>query len=94
MRTSLVILACLLQLGCAYATQTAYYETGEICARTRSLIWGTGETEQVSNACGDYAYSTEDTGLSDNGRIALDSIAEAARRAAMAAALKGIVPVP
>ncbi|MEE9571081.1 MAG: hypothetical protein V3W02_05200 [Gammaproteobacteria bacterium] len=72
------IVAVLLISGCAYATQTAYFQTGEVCARTRSFVVGTGETEQVSNACGDYGYSTRHTGLSNNGTKALGEIAEGA----------------
>ena len=85
-----LIIALLATTGCAWGIQTAYYKSGEVCARTRSLVWGTGETEQVSNTCGDYAYSTKDTGLSDNGKDALGTIAEGVARGAVGA----LVPIP
>jgi hypothetical protein len=46
--------------------------------RVRSSVLGTGETEFSSGADGSTAYSTKDTGLSDNGLAALGVIAEGA----------------
>ena len=75
-------LCALLAMGCAHAHLKRFdHCTGEKICDVQSWVLGTGETEQVTNACGDYAYGTEDTGLSDNGKAALGEIAEGARRA-------------
>jgi len=74
-------------VGCAHAhLEVFHYCTGEKVCEVESWVLGTGETEQVTNACGDYAYGTRDTGISDNGKDALGKIAEGAVRA--------LVPVP
>lgn len=77
----------LLALGCAHAHLKQYDATSgvKICD-IQSWVMGTGETEQVTNACGDYASSTQDTGFSDNAEPVLGAITEAA--------MKGIVPLP
>jgi hypothetical protein len=51
-----------------------------ISYRVRSSVLGTGETEFSSGADGSTAYSTKDTGLSDNGLAALGVISEGAVR--------------
>ena len=77
----------LLALGCAHAHLERFDAvTGVKICEIESWVLGTGETEQASNACGEYAYSTQDTGLSDNGKAALGTVTEAA--------VKGLVPLP
>jgi hypothetical protein len=71
--------------GCAHAHLERYVEGEKVC-EIESWVLGTGETEQVTNACGDYAYSTKDTGISDNGKAALGMVAEGA--------VRGIMPLP
>ena len=71
--------------GCAHAHLKQAFPDGSSC-EIRSTVLGTGETELATSACGDFAYSTRDTGLSDNGRAALGEIAEGAVRA--------LVPLP
>jgi hypothetical protein len=81
-RTSIAL--ALLSAGCAHAHLEVYDpETGEKVCEVESFVVGTGETEQVSNACGDYAYGTRDTGISDNGKEALGEIAEGAVKGAL-----------
>jgi hypothetical protein len=74
--------------GCAAINQRcAYYPDGTLESyRLRSTVLGTGETETVTTDCAAMAYSTKDTGLSDNGKEALGEIAEGAVRA--------MVPMP
>ena len=64
--------------GCASINQKcSYYTDGKLESyRLRSTVVGTGETEVVTTDCAALAYSTEDTGLSDNGRAALKDIAD------------------
>ncbi len=64
--------------GCASMNQKcSYYEDGTLESyRLRSTVVGTGETEMISTDCTVAAYSTKDTGLSDNGEQALGTIAE------------------
>ena len=77
----------LLVLGCAHGHLERFDpETGKKICEIESWVLGTGETEQVTNACGDYAYATRDTGISDNGTDALGEISEGAVRA--------LVPIP
>jgi len=77
----------LLSAGCAHAHLEVFDpETGDKTCEVESWVLGTGETEQVTNACGDYAYGTSDTGISDNAKESLGEIAEGA--------VKGLVPVP
>ena len=80
--------AALLLPGCASMNQKcSYYTDGRLESyRLRSTVVGTGETEVVTTACAALAYSTKDTGLSDNGKEALGEIAEGAVRA--------LVPTP
>jgi hypothetical protein len=72
--------------GCATVNQRCeYYETGTLSHyRLRSTVVGTGETELVTTECTELAYSTEDTGLSDNGVSAVGLVAEKV--------VEGIVP--
>ena len=74
--------------GCAsMKTTCTYYADGRLKDYTlRSTVLGTGETEVISTDCAMIAYSTNDTGLSDNGSDALGTIAEGAVRA--------LVPIP
>ena len=65
-------------LGCASMNQKCtYYPDGVLESyRLRSTILGTGNTEVVTTDCTALAYTTEETGLSDNGKDALGTIAE------------------
>lgn len=68
-------------IGCAHGHLERWDPvTGMKVCEVESMVLGTGETEQVTSACGDFAYSTRDTGLSDNGKAALGEIAEGAVR--------------
>ncbi len=69
--------------GCASFRQTCeYYPDGRLSTYSlRSTVLGTGETEAVSTDCALTAYSTKDTGLSDNGKAAIGEISEGAVRA-------------
>jgi hypothetical protein len=68
-----------------------YYPDGTLESyRLRSTVLGTGETEVVSTDCTVASYSTQDTGLSDNGREALEEVAESVARGAVGA----LVPIP
>jgi hypothetical protein len=87
MAAFLLALVLMWSLGCAVASLERYDPaTGEKICDIWSGVVGTGETEQVTNACGDYGYSTKDTGISDNGKAALGMVAEGAAR--------GIMPLP
>ena len=88
MREALLIALLSGMLGCAGMNQVcAYYEDGTLkLQRIRSTVIGTGETELVSSDCGQIAYSTRDTGFSDNAEPVLTAVTEAA--------MKGIVPKP
>jgi hypothetical protein len=44
-------------------------------------VVGTGETEIATTDCAALAYSTRDTGISDNGKEAIGEISEGAVRA-------------
>jgi hypothetical protein len=80
-------LCALFAIGCAHAHLEVFHCcTGKKVCDVESWVLGTGETEQVTNACGDYAYATRDTGISDNGKESLGTIAEGAAR--------GLVPTP
>jgi hypothetical protein len=87
MRT--LLLAALLALsGCATFSEQLEltFPDGTIVSyRVQSSVLGTGETEFSSGADGSTAYSTKDTGLSDNGLAALGVIAEGA--------VNGLIPV-
>lgn len=78
--------------GCATANQRCdYYPDGLLeHYRLRSTVVGTGETEVVTTDCAALAYSTRDTGLSDNGKEALGKIAEGAAKGAV----KALLPLP
>ncbi len=58
--------------------------------RSRLWIVGGGQTEFISSGDGTTAYSTNGTGLSDNGRIAMEKVAGALAEGAV----KGLVPIP
>ncbi len=66
--------------GCASMNQKcSFYPDGILESyRQRSTVVGTGETEVVTTDCAALAYSTRDTGLSDNGKAALGEIAKGA----------------
>jgi len=66
--------------GCASFGQRCRYDAaGRLVEQaTRSLVIGTGETELVTSACAALSYATQGTGLSDNGRAALGTVAEGA----------------
>ncbi len=74
--------------GCAsMKTTCSYYPDGTLEDYSlRSTVVGTGETEVISTDCTVIAYSTKDTGLSDNGKDALGTVAEGIARA--------VVPTP
>ncbi len=78
----------MLAWGCATANQRCdYYPDGRLeHYRLRSTVVGTGETELVTTDCAALAYSTRDTGISDNGKESLGEITEGAVRA--------LVPTP
>jgi len=78
--------------GCASMNQRcSYYPDGILESyRLRSTVLGTGETEVVTTDCAALGYSTKDTGLSDNGKAALEGIAEGVARGAVGA----LVPIP
>jgi hypothetical protein len=60
----------------------SYYPDGRLSEyRIRSTVIGTGETEVATSDCAALAYSTKDTGISNNGKAALGEIAEGTARA-------------
>jgi hypothetical protein len=61
-------------------------QTGNQICGVASWVLGTGEIEQVSDGCGNYANSTSDTGFSDNAEPVLGAVTEGA--------MKALVPVP
>jgi hypothetical protein len=74
---SLLLTLVLLVGGCAHAhLEQFHWESGNKICEIEAWVLGTGETEQVTNACGDYAYATRNTGISDNGKEALGVVAE------------------
>ena len=79
----------LLTVGCASMNQKcSYYPSGIMESyRLRSTVVGTGETEMVSTDCAVAGYATRDTGLSDNGAEALETIAEGVVRGALVGAV-------
>lgn len=84
---TLCVIGALALSGCASTHSWYYHENGQICAEIRSTVVGTGETELVvDNACAVLGYATSDTGISDNGKDALGTIAEGI--------VKGMIPVP
>jgi hypothetical protein len=88
MRHVLIAFFLLALSGCASMNQRcSYFPDGTLESyRLRSTVLGTGETEVITTDCAALAYSTKDTGLSDNGKEALGKIAEGAVRA--------LVPMP
>jgi len=72
-----VAFSALLLLSCAHA-HIEIFESGEKICEVEAWVLGTGETELVSTACGDFGYSTRDTGISDNGRDLAGALAEGA----------------
>ncbi len=88
----IIAIACLLLLGCAHGHLKRYDpKTAKKICDVASWVLGTGNIEQVTNACGDYAYGTNDTGISNNGKEALGTIAAAASKASMGGAASSIV---
>ena len=82
-----------LATGCASVRQVCRYDAGNLVLQeTRSLVVGTGETELATTACAALSYSTQDTGLSDNGKAALGVVAEGAVKGALGGLLLGGVP--
>jgi hypothetical protein len=81
-------LAVMVATSCATGSQKCtYFPDGTLeTYKLRSTVVGTGETEIVTTDCAALGYSTKDTGLSDNGKAALGTIAEGAA--------KGLSPVP
>jgi hypothetical protein len=77
-RLTLLLLVAVLGMGCAVMRQhCSYYKNGIMeNYRIRSAVLGTGETEMVSTDCAVAGYSTRDTGLSNNGKAALETIAQ------------------
>ena len=86
MRAALALLVLVLATGCATAKQTCeYYEDGTLESYSyRGAILGTGSTEVVATDCGVMAYSTANTGISDNGKESLGIVADAV--------IQGVVP--
>ena len=79
--------------GCAHSHDKFYYKDGKICAELKSTVFGTGETEKyaTSEVCKVVdAYSTKDTGISDNATELGGKVAEGLAKGAV----KGINPVP
>ena len=83
---ALAVLSLLFTLGCAYLVAgCAHYHhktyvDGELVSSTVSTVIGTGETTFVDET---DAYTTQDTGLSDNAKEALADAVEAGVRAAL-----------
>ncbi len=78
--------------GCAHAHLERFDNaTGAKICEIESWVLGTGETEQVTTACGDYTYSTRDTGISDNGKESLGIVAEGVAKG-MAPPIWGLIP--
>ena len=71
-----LLMVCMLAWGCAsMKTTCSYYEDGTLRDyKLRSTVLGTGETEVVSTDCAVIAYSTQGTGLSDNGTLAVGAL--------------------
>lgn len=84
-RLAIILVLCFFGAGCASMNQKCtYYEDGTLESyRLRSTVVGTGETEVVTSDCTVAAYSTKDTGLSDNGKEALGTVAEGAVKGAL-----------
>ncbi len=91
--SGLVLLACLVA-GCASFRQTCRYEAGELVKQvTRSTVVGTGDTEVVSSACAEVAYSTHDTGFSENAAPVIEAVGEGVAKGLVKGATGGF-PVP
>jgi hypothetical protein len=77
------ILAVVLVSGCAHFQRTEYADGARISSTT-ATVFGTGETSFV-HTCGEdaEAYTTKDTGLSDNGKQAIEDAVAAGVRAAI-----------
>jgi len=87
----LCVIGALVLSGCATTHNWFYNTDGTLCAESRSGVLGTGDTELIIvNPCGSSAYTTKDTGISDNGKEAIGKVAEGVAKGAM----KGVVPVP
>ena len=84
----LIYVLVLLLSGCATTQQTCRFEGNPpvlVAIETESWIVGTGETTLRTTACGVLRYTTLDTGLSDNARLAIEKAAEGAARGAVEA---------
>lgn len=88
---AICVIGALTLSGCATTHNWFYDEYGQLCAESRSGVLGTGDTELIIiNPCGSSAYTTKDTGISDNGKEAIGKVAEGLAKGAV----KGAVPGP
>jgi hypothetical protein len=88
---TLCVIGALTLSGCASTHNWFYDELGLLCAESRSLVIGTGDTELVIvNPCGGSVYTTSNTGISENGKEAIGNVVEGIAKGAV----KGMVPVP
>jgi len=73
----LVLAWVLVASGCAHATRICDWHDNGTLARqyTTSTVVGTGDTEIETAGCEAFAYSTHETGFSDNARVLLPEIA-------------------
>ncbi len=83
-------------VGCATFNQRCEYHADGTLERirTRSTVFGTGETEMVSASCADVSYATLDTGISDNGKdtvLGLGKLAAAGASGGGTIAAEGLV---
>ena len=91
MKVLAICVGALILGGCATTHNWFYNPDGTVCAESRSAVVGTGETELIIiNPCGSSAYTTRDTGISDNGKDAIGKVAEGLAKGAV----KGVVPTP
>ena len=92
MRRLTIVLISLFAVGCAHGHLKRYDpKTAKKICDVSSWVLGTGNIEQVTNTCGDYAYGTNDTGISNNGKEALRTIAAAASKASMGGAASSVI---
>ncbi len=85
----MLALAACLSMGCATLGERLKITNADgSVTEYSSRLWilGGGHTEFISGSDGSTAYSTHDTGLSDNGKDALGAIARGAASA--------FVPIP
>ena len=85
----LIVLASWLGLGCATMKQTCHFVGDPPVLTevvTRASVIGTGDIAvQTQETCGKLRYTTHDTGMSDNARMAVEKAAEGAARGAVSA---------